>query len=284
MQRISDLFDRWHGYDNGRIQVFPAAALVELSSPQLLRDVREFADRHELGYTIHMTQSQAEVDFMLRYHGMRSALFLQEHGYLGPRLFAAHARYVDDNEIRVLADSGTMVTHQASMAANRGVNPPVTRLRRGGVRMCLGTDNNNNDMLHVMKVAMQMERIQRADDIPGILPQPEDLLADACSGGASAVNMGGSLGQLAVGKKADLIVLDVMKPHLTPSGRILSAWLHNGQPSDVESVMVDGKFVMRDHRVLTVDEGALMEEAYQVGQRVWSRILQDGPLTLPTMS
>lgn len=87
-----------------------------------------------------------------------------------------------------------------------------------------------------------------------------------------------------MGKKADLIVLDVMKPHLTPSGRILSAWLHNGQPSDVESVMVDGKFVMRDHRVLTVDEGALMEEAYQVGQRVWSRILQDGPLTLPTMS
>ena len=80
-----------------------------------------------------------------------------------------------------------------------------------------------------------------------------------------------------MGKKADLIVLDVMKPHLTPSGRILSAWLHNGQPSDVESVMVDGKFVMRDHRVLTVDEGALMEEAYQVGQRVWSRILQDGP-------
>ena len=58
---------------------------------QLLRDVRDFADRHELGYTIHMTQSQAEVDFMLRYHGMRPALFLQEHGYLGPRLFAAHA-------------------------------------------------------------------------------------------------------------------------------------------------------------------------------------------------
>ena len=75
-----------------------------------------------------------------------------------------------------------------------------------------------------------------------------------------------------------------MKPHLTPSGRILSAWLHNGQPSDVESVMIDGKFVMRDHRVLTVDEDALMEEAYQVGQRVWNRILQDGPLTLPAMS
>jgi len=284
MQRISDLFDRWHGYDNGRIQVFPAAALVELASPQLLRDVREFADRHQLGYTIHMTQSQAEVDFMLRYHGVRPALFLKEHGYLGPRLFAAHARYVDDSEIQTLADSGTMVTHQASMAANRGVNPPITRLRQGGVPICLGTDNNNNDMLHVMKVAMQMERIQRNDDIPGILPQPEDLLADACSGGANAVNMGQSLGQLAVGKKADLIVLDVMKPHLTPSGRILSAWLHNGQPSDVESVMVDGKFVMRDHRVLTVDEDALMEEAYQVGQRVWNRILQDGPLTLPTMS
>ena len=67
MQRIEDLHSRWHGSNNGRISVFPAAALTELASPALLRDVREFAERHDLGYTIHMTQSQAEVDFMLRY-------------------------------------------------------------------------------------------------------------------------------------------------------------------------------------------------------------------------
>ena len=96
--------------------------------------------------------------------------------------------------------------------------------------------------------------------------------------------MADSLGSLEVGRKADLIVLDVMKPHLTPSGRILSAWIHNGQPSDIESVMVDGRFLMRDHRVLTVDEEALMEEAWQIGQRVWDRLLEDGPMPLPRYS
>lgn len=281
MQRISDLFERWHGHDNGRVQVFPAAALVELSSPQLLRDVREFADRHNLGYTIHMTQSQPEVDFMLRYHGVRPATFLEQHGYLGPRLFAAHARYVDDTEIAALARSNTIVSNQAAMAANRGVNPPITALREAGIRISMGTDNNNNDMLHVMKTAISLERIQRNDEIPGTLPQPEDMLADCCTGGAHAVNLPNDIGSLEVGKKADILVLDMMKPHLTPSGRILSAWIHNGQPSDIETVMVDGRFVMRDHRVLTIDEAALMEEAWQIGQRVWSRMLENGPIPLP---
>ncbi|MDP3516361.1 MAG: amidohydrolase family protein [Pseudohongiella sp.] len=281
MQRISDLFDAWHGHDNGRVQVFPAAALVELSSPQLLRDVREFADRHNLGYTIHMTQSQAEVDFMLRYHGVRPAIFLEQHGYLGPKLFAAHARYVDDTEIAALVRTQTIVSNQAAMAANRGVSPPITALRDAGVRICMGTDNNNNDMLHVMKTAISLERIQRNDEIPGTLPQPEDMLNDACTGGAFAVNLPDDIGSLEVGKKADILVLDVMKPHLTPSGRILSAWIHNGQPSDIETVMVDGRFIMRNHRVLTVDEAAIMEEAYQIGQRVWGRMLENGPVPLP---
>ena len=281
MQRISDLFDAWHGKRNGLISVFPAAALTELSSPELLRDVRDFADKHDLGYTIHMTQSQAEVAFMLRYHGVRPAIFLEQKGFLGPRLFAAHARYVDNTEISALANSGTIITNQAAMAANRGVNPPINLLREAGCPIALGTDNNHTDMLHVMKTAIGMERIQREDDFPGLLPQPEDMLADACSGGAAAVNQSASLGSLEVGKKADLLVLDTFKPHLSPSGRILSAWIHNGQPSDIEAVMVDGKFVMRDRRVTTLDEEALMEEAYRIGERVWKRILRDGPLPVP---
>lgn len=282
MQRIHDLYETWHGKQDGLISVFPAAALVELASPELLRDVREFADAHDLGYTIHMTQSQAEVDFMLRYHGVRPAIFLQQNGFLGPRLFAAHARYCDDTEIAALAESETTITHQAAMAANRGVNPPITALRKAGCRIALGTDNNHTDMLHVMKTAISLERIQRNDDFPGLLPQPEDMLADACTGGAAAVNQSATLGSLEVGRKADILVIDTFKPHLTPSGRILSAWIHNGQPSDIESVMVDGRFVMRDHKVLTLDETALMEEASAIGERVWGQILEDGPLPVPT--
>ncbi|MCY3564623.1 MAG: amidohydrolase family protein [Gammaproteobacteria bacterium] len=283
MQRIADLHSAWHGRENGLVSVFPAAALTELSSPQLLREVREFAESHDLGYTIHMTQSQAEVDFMLRYHSVRPAVFLADNDFLGPRLFAAHARYCDDTEIEALGRSETIITHQAAMAANRGVNPPISALREAGCPIAMGTDNNNTDMLHVMKTAISMERIQRDDEIPGTLPQPEDMLADAAGGGALAVRQGATLGSLEVGRKADLLVLDTMQPHLIPSGRILSAWIHNGQPSDIEAVMVDGRFVMRDRRVLTLDEAAIMEEAWRIGRRVWDRILENGPLPLPRL-
>ncbi len=283
MQQIADLYAEWHGYDNGRVSVFPAAALAELSSPQLLRDVREFADARDLGYTIHMTQSVAEVEFMMRYHGVRPAIFLERNGFLGPRLFAAHARYCDAEEIEALGRNRTIITHQAAMAANRGVNPPITALREAGCTIALGTDNNNTDMLHVMKTAISLERIQRNDEIPGTLPQPEDMLADACSGGAEAVNQSADIGSLEVGKKADLLVLDMMKPHLIPSGRILSAWVHNGQPSDIESVMVDGRFVIRDNELLTLNEAELVEEAYRIGERVWGRMLENGELPLPRL-
>jgi 5-methylthioadenosine/S-adenosylhomocysteine deaminase len=283
MQRIDDLYSAWHGKNNGRISVFPAAALPETSSPTLLRRVREFAEKHDLGYTIHLTQSQPEVDFMMKFHGMRPATYLDRHGFLGPRLFAAHCRYVDEEEIRLLGNAGATITHQAAMAANRGVSPPIPALREAGCTIANGTDNNNNDMLKVMRVAMLTERIKRNDEIPGLLPQPEDIFDDTVRGGARAVNQEARLGSLEIGKKADLIVLDTQKAHLVPSGRILSAWLHNGQPSDVESVMVDGEFIMRDRKVLTMDEESIIAEANKVGQRIWGTVLEDGPIVLPRL-
>src|SRR4029077_4564528 len=111
MQRIDDLFSKWHGAKDGRIRVFPAAALAETSSPELLKAVRAFAEKHDLGYTIHLSQSRAEVDFMVRHHGLRPPAFLDRHGFLGPRLFAAHCRYVDDADIAMLGRSGTIISH-----------------------------------------------------------------------------------------------------------------------------------------------------------------------------
>jgi 5-methylthioadenosine/S-adenosylhomocysteine deaminase len=281
LQRIADLFTAWHGAKQGRISVFPAAALAETSSPELLRAVRAFAEKHDLGYTIHLSQSRPEVDFMLRYHGVRPPAFLDKHGFLGPRLFAAHCRYVDDGDIALLGRSGTIISHQAAMAANRGVIPPIAALREAGCPIANGTDNNTNDLFEVMRVALLTERISRHDAIPGLRPQPEDMLEDATQGGARAVRQGKVLGSLEVGKKADLIVLDTQRAHLVPAGRIVSAWIHNGQPSDIESSMVDGQFIMRNRKVATMDEDRIIAEADKVGRRIWKKVLEAGPLAVP---
>jgi len=135
-----------------------------------------------------------------------------------------------------------------------------------------------------MRVALLTERISRNDANPGLRPQPEDMLEDATQGGARAVQQAKLLGSLEVGKKADLIVLDTQRAHLVPAGRIVSAWIHNGQPSDIESSMVDGHFVMRNRKVLTMDEDSIIAEANKVGRRIWNRVLEAGPVTVPGRS
>lgn len=281
LQRIADLFTAWHGKNQGRISVFPAAALAETSSPELLQAVRAFAEKHELGYTIHLSQSRAEVDFMVKHHAMRPPAYLDRHGFLGPRLFAAHCRYVDESDIALIAKSGTVVSHQAGMAANRGVIPPIPALRAAGCPIANGTDNNTNDLFEVMRIALLTERIRRDDPFPGVRPQPEDMLEDATLGGARAVNQLKLVGSLEIGKKADLLVVDTLRAHLVPSGRIVSTWIHNGQPADIESVMIDGQFVMRDRKILTVDEPALVAEADTVGRRIWNQVKKAGPIAIP---
>lgn len=282
LRRISDLHSAWHGKENGRITVFPAAGLAENSSPELLRAVHAFADQHDLGYTIHLSQSRAEVEYMKRHHGVSPVAFLDRHGFLGPRLFAAHCRYVDAADIALLAKTGTIVTHQAGMAANRGAATPLPALRAAGVPIAYGTDNNTTDMFSVLRTSLLVERIQRGDDaIPGMNPQPEDVLEDATLGSARALRQLPAIGSLEVGKKADILVLDTQRIHLVPAVRILSAWIHNGQPGDIETVMIDGRFVMRDRKILTVDEAAIIAQADKVGRRVWSKVQESGPIAVP---
>jgi cytosine/adenosine deaminase-related metal-dependent hydrolase len=167
------------------------------------------------------------------------------------------------------------------MAANRGVIPPIPALRAAGCPIANGTDNNTNDLFEVMRVALLTERIRRNDANPGLRPQPEDALEDATLGGARALRRADSVGALEVGRKADLLVVDTRRAHLVPAGRIVSAWIHNGQPADIESSMVDGQFVMRNRKVLTLDEDAIVAEADKVGRRVWGAVQASGPVAVP---
>jgi cytosine/adenosine deaminase-related metal-dependent hydrolase len=109
------------------------------------------------------------------------------------------------------------------------------------------------------------------------------MLADATQGGAQAVNQARTLGVLEVGRKADLLVVNTLRAHLVPAGRFLSAWIHNGQPSDIESVMVGGEFVLRSGKVLTMDEAAIIGEADRVGRRIWDQVEKAGKIAVPRL-
>ena len=141
------------------------------------------------------------------------------------------------------------------MAANRGVIPPIPALRAAGCPIANGTDNNTNDLFEVMRIALLTERIRRDDRVPR---------RAAAAGRHARGRHAGRRARRAIrqrrsarsksARRRTCSSLDTQRAHLVPAGRIVSAWIHNGQPSDIESVMVDGQFVMRNRKVLTMDE------------------------------
>ena len=274
LQRCADLIDRWHGKGDGRISCFVAPHAPETCSPGLLRRSREMADSYGVGYTIHLSQSPDEIEAVMRARGVSPTHYLFANDFLGPKLVLAHCRYVNPSEVALLGQAGAGVSNNAAIAARRGAAAPVKELLAAGCGMGMGTDNMAEDMVEVMRAGLFLERVRRNDQM---YPQPEDVLEWATRGGAQILGLGRETGTLAVGKKADLFMINMMRPHLVPTLRIVSGFVHNGQASGVQAVMVDGRWLMRDSKVLTIDEDDIVRRAEQAGHAVWRRLLKQYP-------
>lgn len=274
LQRSADLVDQWHGYDDGRISCFLAPHAPELCSPELLRAVRALADARGIGYTIHLSQSRLEIEAVMRTRGVDPTHYLFAQDFLGPNLVAAHCRYVTPAEIALLGQHGVGISNNAAIAARRGAAAPVHELQAAGCRIGMGSDNMAEDMVEVMRAGLFHERVRRNDQMS---PQPEDVLEWATLGGARILGMGDKTGSLEVGKQADLLIVDTFKAHLVPTLRIVSGFVHNGMPADISSVMAAGNWLLREGKVVTVDEEDVLRQAEQIGHSVWKRLVERYP-------
>ena len=283
LERSAALIEKWHGGAGGRVSCFMAPHAPETCSPALLRRSREMAESCGIGYTIHLSQSHNEVEAVMRIRGVAPTQYLFANGFLGPRLVAAHCRYVTPSEVALLGQARAGVSNNAAIAARRGAAAPVKELQAAGCGIGMGSENMAEAMVEVMRAGLFLERVRRNDQV---VPQPEDVLEWATRGGARILGLSQETGTLEVGKKADLFMVDMLRPHLVPTLRVVSAFVHNGQPADITSVMVDGHWVMRDSKVVTVDEGDVVRRAEQIGHSVWRRLLDrypnvPFPVTLP---
>ncbi len=274
LSRSADLIEGWHGKEDGRVTCFIAPHAPETCSPELLRATREMAESYGTGYTIHLSQSQDEIEAVMRARGVPPTHYLFANDFLGPRLVVAHCRYVNSSETALLGQAGVGVSNNAAIAARRGAAAPVKELQAAGCRIGMGSDNMAEDMVEVMRAGLFLERVRRNDQMD---PQPEDVLEWATQGGANILGLGSDTGSLEAGKKADLFLIDMMRPHLVPTLRIVSSFVHNGQPADVTSVMVDGEWVMRDGKALTIDEPDIVRRAEEIGHSVWNRVVSRYP-------
>jgi len=173
----------------------------------------------------------------------------------------------------MLGASGAVVAVNPAIAARRGLAARIDELERAGCLITLGTDNMAEDMVEVIRTAMFMERVRRTD---GRRPTPEQALAWATRNAYRALGVTDG-GWLAPGNRADLIVVDFRRPHLVPALRPVSCFVHQGQAGDVESVMINGRWIMRDGRVLTLDEAAVVGEAERVARAAWGRLFAERP-------
>lgn len=261
--------ERWHGSSDGRVQAHLTAHAPDTCSPDFLGGIAALAARHGLRISTHLAQSQDEVDWVQARHGCSPVSLLHSLGLLGPTLLAGHCIHVDDDDIELIADSGTRVVHIPLGNAVSGRFAPTHALRRHGALLSLATDTMHGDMIEAMRWALAIGRIQQgrvSEDW-----QPADVLQMATRQGAVALGMEAALGSIAVGQLADLAIIDTRHAHLTPCIDALGTLVHNGTGQDVSHVIVGGRLVVENHRSLLVDETAIIARADEAVRAVWAR-------------
>ena len=261
LKRLEALIDGLSGSELIRPAIFPHSAYT--CSPELYRECAEFADRRGIPLFTHLAESQSEVDEVIRRFGKRPVEHLEELGLLSPALIASHCVCLTEAEIDLLARREVKVVHtpESNMKLACGVAPIPDLLSRG-VTVALGTDgcasNNNLDLFQEMDTAAKLHKVHRLD--PTVMPASV-VLEMATMGGAKVLGLEKKIGSIAPGKYADIILLDLRRPHLQPLYQIVSQLVYAAGGADVRDVIIHGRLVMRDRVLLTLDEESILARA-----------------------
>jgi 5-methylthioadenosine/S-adenosylhomocysteine deaminase len=266
LARARDFIERWRGH--ALIVPGPAPHAPYTCTPEILRACAELAAEFDVPLHTHLSETLLEVEESRRVHGMPVVPYVKKQGLFGAKVLAAHCVHVDDGELRALKNSGAGVAHNPTSNLKLGAGvAPVARMLELGLNVGIGTDgpasNNDFDMFEETRLAALLAKGISGD--PTALPA-RDALAMATRIGARALHMGDLTGSLERGKRADLIVLDLHPLHNVPSYRrdpaaIYAQIVYAAKSTDVVDVMCNGRWLMRDRALLTLDEHELRDAA-----------------------
>lgn len=255
-----------HGSANGRIQVWFGLEHLVYCTEDAYRKVAEYAKKYGVGIHTHGEESLEMVLRLTKEYRKRPTEVLYDRGVLGPKTVLAHCVWLEPVEIKLIAKTKTSVSHNpvSNMKLASGV-APVPELLKHGVNVGLGSDgikeNNRLDIIQEMKFASLLQRVHRLD--ASLLPA-DQVLRMGTINGAKALALDKDIGSLEKGKKADVILIDLKKLHLSPRLQgeffnIIPNIVYAAQGSDVETVIVDGKNVMENRVLKNVDEDTLTD-------------------------
>lgn len=260
------------------IQPAVAPHAIYTVSENTLRAGTELARRHRAPIVIHISETKKEVEESRCKNGGSPVAYLDRIGLLGPDVIAAHCIWIDEPDIRLLAqrDVGCIHNPSSNMMLASGV-APLGELLAAHVAVGLGTDgpagsNNDLDMIGEMDLAAKLQKVARMNAHALSALQAVELATIA---GARAVHMEAKIGSLEVGKKADAIVLDLNAPHATPLYDLYSQIVYSLKSSDVRTVVIGGRVVMEDRRLLTLDEPEILAKAHELAAQVKKSLVPD---------
>ena len=264
--------DRWLGRSH-RIRPSIFCHSPYTCSADTLRAAAAAARERSALFQIHVSETAQEVRQSLEQHGLRPVTYLDGLGLLGEGCLAVHCVWVDDKEIQTLAARRVAVAHCPSSNMKLGSGAaPVVPMGRSGVVLGIGTDgcasNNTLDMFREMNTAAKLHKVHRLDPTA---TDAETVLAMATLGSARAMGLGDEVGSIEVGKRADLIVIDTARPHLTPMYNPVSHAVYAMTGGDVRHVLVDGRILVKNRVLLSMDLEKTMADCRGVAQRIGRR-------------
>ena len=265
---LADLFAHYKNHPLVSITTDPHS--VYTCAPELLTRLgRTAADTHSL-YHIHLSENRQEVATCKERYGLTPVHHLDKLGLLGPNTLAAHCVMLDPDEIALLAKRRVKVSHclESNMKLASGT-APVVELLAAGATVSLGTDgsasNNDVDLFGEMNCVAKVHKVSHLD--PTVM-NAETTLRTATMGGAAALGASETIGTLAVGKKADCIVIDMDQPHLIPCYNIPSHLVYAVRGGDVVHSVINGRVVMQDRKLTTIDEKKILSDMSQLARTI----------------
>jgi 5-methylthioadenosine/S-adenosylhomocysteine deaminase len=276
LEYTQKFIDHWKG--DALIVAAAAPHSIYTCSAKTLQDAAALARRNHAPILIHIAEAPFELQQSREKYGITPVGYLAREGILGPDVVGAHCVWVDQADIATLVQFGVGCINNPSsnMKTAAGVMP-VVHMLAAGEAIGLATDgaasNNNQDLFEEMDLAAKLQKITRMDS--RALPA-EQVVEMATIGGARAIHLEKLIGSLEAGKKADLILVDTTAPHATPMYNVYSQLVYALKATDVRTVVIGGKVVMEDRRMLTLDEGAILAKANEYKKQI-ERSLETPP-------
>lgn len=273
LREALEMHKKWEGAGNGRVFIWLGPRPVGSSSKELLEEVSALARERDMGIHIHFCEVREDVHYIRDKFNVSPGEFAAQIGLLGPKTLLVHGVWLDELDIDHIKQGGATVVHNptCNMKVASGFSP-VPLLLEKGVNVSLGCDggpsNNTYDMFWEMKMAACIHKGKTLD--PEVVPG-EKVIEMATINGARSLGLEEEIGSLEVGKRADIITIDCSKPHLVPDLNPVSTIVYAASGQDVNHVLVDGKMIVKEGQIDTMDEEKILYQAKQQAHKLLQR-------------